>query len=437
MAVYGTRIFLSLDKVNGIPVSLVSLPTSSASSASPKLTPFPSWDMHRKDDCNQVEEAKGLQVDSVGRLWVLDKGSDNCYAKLLIFDLTNDDHTELIHRFSFYFFVNDFVLDETPNDTFAYIERWNQLHIVVFSLQRKESWIVETPGFESYSIALSPKEEPRQLYLSNWNANGLFSISVTALRNGTRIAYPTLIGIWTAMPYRMLIDSHGTVYAAFWRKSYISLSKGFQEFEEQPFYEVEKLGTSLPFTFALDSSGTFWMTELNKTAGKPSYRLLKSAVGTMSKRSSRFIPNKTKSTTDAEETSATEVQESSTLTEDMHQYWLINMIVICSIVFSAILFNLYIFVFILRIKKNYYSLPQSTNDAQQWSNFRDNKDDVGPAEVRFEEVTYTTTTRSPQHPLRLMPTSRQFFSPRDLSESDTSDAEDGDIWRGVSSFTRD
>ncbi|XP_065336594.1 protein yellow-like [Cloeon dipterum] len=72
MAVYETRIFLSLDRYyDGIPVTLVSLPTSSASSASPKLTLFPSWEMQEFGHCNKIEEAKGLEVDSIGRLWVV------------------------------------------------------------------------------------------------------------------------------------------------------------------------------------------------------------------------------------------------------------------------------------------------------------------------------------------------------------------------------
>ncbi|CAB3383651.1 Hypothetical predicted protein [Cloeon dipterum] len=177
MAVYGTRIFLSLASYEGVPVSLVTLPTSSASSAPPKLTPFPSWDINgKKGDCNKIEAAAGLQVDSIGRLWVLDSGSNTCKAKLWITDLINNDQTKLIHRFSFRHNMHDLVLDETPNGTFAYISRINQPIIFVFSLERNESWSVKTPKTRVISIALSPKEEPRKLYLSRFsnseNADG-------------------------------------------------------------------------------------------------------------------------------------------------------------------------------------------------------------------------------------------------------------------------
>ncbi|CAB3382864.1 Hypothetical predicted protein [Cloeon dipterum] len=280
MAVYGTRIFLSLENYDGIPASLVTFMTSSASFASPpKLNPFPSRGMQGKGFCNKIEQTKGMDVDSVGRLWVLDDGSENCNAKLWTIDLSNNDHTKLIHRFSFRFYMHDLVLDETPNGTFAYILRWGERNIIVFRLEGNESWIVQTPGSGVYSIALSPKskEEPRKLYLGKWDSDELYSISVTALRKETRIANPKLIGKWNARPYKMLIDNHGTMYAAFWEKNYINSWNTSQPFEEQRFYEDAGLNTYWPFNFAFDQNGTLWMTVFDKTR-KPKYRLLKTAV---------------------------------------------------------------------------------------------------------------------------------------------------------------
>ncbi|XP_065335126.1 protein yellow-like [Cloeon dipterum] len=282
MAVHGTRIVLSLYKHHiSIPASLVSLPmSSSASSAPPKLTPFPSWDMHEKGGCNKIEEVTGLQVDSVGRLWVLDNGSENCNAKLWKIDLANNNHIKLIHRFPFQKWMHDLVLDETPNETLAYITRGVEQNIVVFSLERNKSWFVDTPGIKAYSIALSPNnkdEEARQLYLGEWNFNELNSISVAALRNGTRIANSKLIGKWTAISsYRMLIDNQGTMYAAFQGNNFIYSWKTSQPFEEQRFHEVAGLDTGLPFTLALDQNGTLWMTVFDDKR-KPRYMLLKAA----------------------------------------------------------------------------------------------------------------------------------------------------------------
>ncbi|CAB3388177.1 Hypothetical predicted protein [Cloeon dipterum] len=217
MAVFGTRIFLSLEKYNvGIPVTLVSLPTSSESFAPPKLTPFPSWDVHKKyGDCNNIDRATGLEVDSVGRLWVLDDGSSHCKSKLWIFDLSNNDHTILIHHFHFCYDMHDLVLDETPNGYYAYIARWGEPNIVVFSLKREDSWILYTPGMKVFSVALSPKEEARQLYFSKYNSTELYSIPIPEIPHETQTVNPKLIGNWKASPFRILIDNHGTLYAAF------------------------------------------------------------------------------------------------------------------------------------------------------------------------------------------------------------------------------
>ncbi|XP_065334480.1 protein yellow-like [Cloeon dipterum] len=279
MAVYGSRIFFMLVPNEAIPVGLVSLPTSSASAAPPKITPFPSWDVHEYEICNHIESPKGLEVDSVGQLWVLDVGSKKCNSKIWTIDLNNNDCAEIIHQFSFYGELHELVLDETPNETFAYISRQYEQNIVVFSLERNESWTVVTPGIDVLSLALSPKDqEPRQLYLGQWNSTELYSIPVDVLRSGTRTANPKLIGNWSARPYRMLIDEHGTMYTAFLKKNFIHSWNSSQPFLEQQFFEVDGLDTYYPFTIALDQNGTLWMTVFDYER-KPRYRLFKAAVG--------------------------------------------------------------------------------------------------------------------------------------------------------------
>ncbi|CAB3379966.1 Hypothetical predicted protein [Cloeon dipterum] len=293
MAVHEKRLFLSLYKNDGIPVTLVFIPTSSASSVSPKLTPFPSWHMHDKRNyCSTIQAAKGLEVDAIGRLWVLDDGSKDCGPKLRIFTLANDAQEHFMHEFSLTYNqgynLHDLVLDKTHNNGyFAYITRKGENHIVVFSLEKNESWTVNTLGIKFFSIAFSPKakEKPAQLYLSDYYSNKLCSFSVAILRNQNRdVSSLTLIGEWTKRPYRMSTDSNGTMYAAFFAESYISTWKISQPFQEHRLYEVGALDNSLPFSFSLDSSGILWMTERKRTWGNPEYtsRLLKMAVGSKS-----------------------------------------------------------------------------------------------------------------------------------------------------------
>ncbi|XP_065334934.1 protein yellow-like [Cloeon dipterum] len=285
LAVYGERIFLSLYKNDdGIPATLVTLPKSGASSASPKLNPFPSWDMYLNEsaaNCSIIDWAQGLQVDSVGRLWVLNIGSENCDGKLWIFDLNNNNEIVLIHSFSFDGWMHDLVLDETPNGTFAYISQSGERRIAVFSLERNESWLVDTE-IKVFSITLSPKQqEPRQLYLGKYDSTELYSLSVTPLRNGTDYVDPELFGTWSASPYRMQVDNQGTLYAGLTWQHYISSLNSTQPSEEQRIYEVEKSGLLRSFTFSLDQNGTFWMFVFDHL-GRPRYRLLNAAVGARS-----------------------------------------------------------------------------------------------------------------------------------------------------------
>ncbi|CAB3376938.1 Hypothetical predicted protein [Cloeon dipterum] len=383
MAAYGTRIFISLDTYgNDIPVTLVSLPTSNASSASPSLTAFPSWNIHGKGHCNKIEKASGLEVDSVGRLWVLDSGSDTCNkSKLWTVNLSNRDQTKLIHQFPFQKLMNDLVIDETPGETLAYISQWREQTIVVFSLEKNTSWRVATPGMEFYSIALSPQEEPRQLYLSKYTSSEL-----------------------------MLMDNQGIMYTAYLDKNYIHSWNSSQPFlQKQRFLEFAGLSSRSPFTFALDQNGMLWITvfDIDK---KPRFRLLKAAVGA---KSSKVSPGTLIPTSITERPSF------------FHQYRLYIIILISFIVLCVVLSSLIILWNILRKKRN-NSLPKYTNEALQMSVFSDNQevqdedsrpsvpascDDVGTAEGLYAEAIYDRVAATPpspdlyESPIRLSPRS--------------------------------
>ncbi|CAB3375048.1 Hypothetical predicted protein [Cloeon dipterum] len=283
MAVFGKRIFLSLVDSGDISASLISMPSDGECFWPPKITPFPSWDFHKNEGCNTIQEAKGLEVDAVGRLWVLDSGNLNCPAKLWILNLTNDT-PELVHQFSFHYRLHDLVLDETPDGWNAYITRGTEYQLFVFSSKTNKSWVADLPRMIWGAVALSPKNEPsRQLFLSTEESTALYSIPVAFLQNGNLTAKPELIGNWSEKPYKMLIDNTGTMYASFWTQSYISTWDISKPFQEKRFYEARELNTWWAFSFALDSSsGTFWMTELNRTGGKYKQKILKAEIGAKS-----------------------------------------------------------------------------------------------------------------------------------------------------------
>ncbi|CAB3383826.1 Hypothetical predicted protein [Cloeon dipterum] len=290
MAVFGERLFLSLDWKYGTPATLVWLPTSGTSTAPPKLDPFPSWNLHERYNCDTIQMAKGLETDTDGRLWVVDDGNAACPGKIWIFDLLNNDKSEHIHRFpdtvvshaSGSRALHDIVLDKTPDDYIAYIRDAASEHIVAYSRKLDKSWSVKTSRKKWKSFALSPSQEARQLYLSKSFSDDFYSVSVGQLKNEGKSAHVEFIGQWKKIPSRMLIDSSNVLYAAFFNANYLAKWNISEPFHEQRFYEAGELGTIEPFTFALDTNGNLWMTELNESTGVKRQKLLKAAIGAKS-----------------------------------------------------------------------------------------------------------------------------------------------------------
>ncbi|CAB3381126.1 Hypothetical predicted protein [Cloeon dipterum] len=290
MAHFGERLFLSVESLPGIPATLVWLPTSGTATASPKLAPFPSWQLHEKDNCNSIQSVKGVETDPDGRLWVLDDGNNRCPGKLWIFNLVNRDSIERVHLFPDTVvsdtynkrWLHDIVLDKTPDDYLAYITEISYERLIVYSRKMDKSWTVETPGRKWEPSALSANREARQLYLGKYQSNELYSVSVSELQNEGGSASVKLVGEWTARPYRMLIDTGNVLSAAFFNQSYTSKWNISEPFREQPIYEVGGLQAVWPFNFALDANGTLWMTERNGTGSGNRYKLLKAEVGAKS-----------------------------------------------------------------------------------------------------------------------------------------------------------
>ncbi|XP_065335803.1 protein yellow-like [Cloeon dipterum] len=291
MAVFGERLFLSLDTYSGIPATLVWLPTSGNSTSPPKLAPFPSWHLHKKDNCDFIQAAKGMKTDTDGRLWVLDDGNKKCPGKIWIFNLLNHDTTERVHQFPDTVVSNSYirrelreiVLEKTPDDYIAYITDAKSENIVVYSRKTDKSWSIKTPRRKWESLAVSTNTEAKQLYLGRYGSKELYSVSLSELKNEGGSAAVKFIGEWTHQPYRMLIDSANVMYTAFYSWEHISKWNISQPFHEQRLHEVGR--AFWPFTFALDTNGTFWMTQRNQSVSAIRHKLLKAAV---SKRSNLF-----------------------------------------------------------------------------------------------------------------------------------------------------
>ncbi|XP_065336600.1 protein yellow-like [Cloeon dipterum] len=226
MAIFGERLFLSftIDSVFEFPVSLVWLPTSGTSTGSPTLAPFPSWDLHKEDNCDTIQMARGLQTDTDGRLWVIDNGNVFCPSKIWIFNLLNNDTIEHVHQFpdtviSGSRLLGEVVLEKTPDDYRAYITDSRSMNIVVYSRKSDKSW------------------GTRQLYLGRSGFEGLHSVSLSELQNEGGTATLTTIGKWSGRPHRIIIDTANILYAAFYDKNFLSTWNILEPFSKKQFHQ--------------------------------------------------------------------------------------------------------------------------------------------------------------------------------------------------------
>ncbi|XP_046386734.1 protein yellow-like [Ischnura elegans] len=229
---------------------------------SPPLTPFPSWEMQEPGNCSAIQYVQAVEIDPLGRMWVLDVGRRNilsplpdnrCKAKLILLDLEGGGR--VIHTYEFPdrvaprldSFLNDLVVDVNGNspdgsDWFAYITDSGGVPtlgggIVVYSLGTDESWRVtdltsmraRIPSsfarvggslailaFNVDGIAMSPKgRRDPQVYYSPLGSRGLYSLPVTALRNSKdRSAAPFVryYGRKKSQSDGMMMDSEGNLY---------------------------------------------------------------------------------------------------------------------------------------------------------------------------------------------------------------------------------
>ncbi|CAB3382138.1 Hypothetical predicted protein [Cloeon dipterum] len=288
MAVFEKRVFLSLHQNEGAPLTLVSLPLSNASAPPPKLAPFPSEQLHinYKNKCEAIQAARGIDVDSAGRLWVLDAGSSNCPSKLWIFNLLNNDATELVHTFpssvisriSKKRMVHDLVLDETQDDCLAFIADSKADHLVVFSMKSNTSWPVKTQEGGKFG-ALARSAQSLYLMKKMQDQNNLYSVSLAELEAGSRSVNMTSSN-FTETPYRMLIDACCNLYAAVENMNHIKKWKLADLSTEQILFgNYTMTSTVIPFTLALDKCGNLWMTEDQGGNKKPRFKLQMASVG--------------------------------------------------------------------------------------------------------------------------------------------------------------
>jgi len=225
----------------------------------------------------------GLEVDSHGRLWVVDAGRlftrqtqrrrdmDKCPAKLLLFDLNNNN--SLLVSFEFpesvvshnSSLLSDLVLDKTSDDWLAYISDSSNGAIVVFSLEKKKAWKAEhasmkpaVPEHEPLplgrdlgvsGLALSPIRDRTFLYFSTLSSNELFSVPVSELRAGSEALTVKSVGTRSAPSRGMSMDNRGVMYFGLLGKQSVARWDTRNSFNEEVVFQVMQNRNTLAFPF--------------------------------------------------------------------------------------------------------------------------------------------------------------------------------------------
>ncbi|XP_071448642.1 major royal jelly protein 1-like [Hetaerina americana] len=249
----------------GVPSTLNWVPVCPTSGGpcltSPPLSPFPSWEMQQTGNCSAIQCAQAMEIDPLGRMWVLDVGRRNimtalpnnlCPPKLLLLDL--NDGGRILHTHVFpnrvaprlTSFLSDLVVDASGNpngsDWFAYVTDSGGVPtlggaIVVFHLGSDASWrVVDLPSMRARvptsvavvggclalltsnvdGIAMSPrgKRDP-QVYYSPLGSRRLYSLPAAALQNSrirSAIPFVRYYGQKSSQSDGMMMDSKGNLY---------------------------------------------------------------------------------------------------------------------------------------------------------------------------------------------------------------------------------
>ncbi|KAI5739399.1 hypothetical protein M8J77_018863 [Diaphorina citri] len=158
--VWRNKLFVTVPRwEDGVPSTLNYIPLDAATSSSPNLIPYPSWEANQvppqpQDQCDTLTTTYRIKADSCDRLWVLDSGTVGignttkqiCPYAIHVFDLKTDRR---IRKYQFRpedilpgTFIANIAVDVGKNceDTFLYASDELAYGLLSYSWEENTSW---------------------------------------------------------------------------------------------------------------------------------------------------------------------------------------------------------------------------------------------------------------------------------------------------------
>ncbi|KAJ8665212.1 hypothetical protein QAD02_006874 [Eretmocerus hayati] len=301
--VWKDKIYLTSPRYkDGIPATLMVVPVEPTDgNSSPNLAPYPSWSMQEIGNCSALQYVQSMEIDPLGRMWVLDTGRINllqlktqnlCPPRLVIFDLEEDGRILLDYEFPEdvappdLAFLDDIVL-EHEDGGFAYITDTalsGTPGIIVFSLAERESWRVEhdsmkptdvdftvqydnTPvdipvGLDGIALSPASTEGDRTLYYSPLSSYTVYSIPTQVLRSRPSDIEDdlTILGTRQSQSDGMIMSADGRLFFGLVGDNAVSVwdsaEPPFSDNQHQIFQD--NIVMQWPDTFSIDIDGNLW-----------------------------------------------------------------------------------------------------------------------------------------------------------------------------------
>ncbi|KAF2905071.1 hypothetical protein ILUMI_01099 [Ignelater luminosus] len=255
VTIFDNWFYLTMPRMKpGVPATLGRIPVNDVNDTAPLVSPFPTWEFNKLNDCGVLQNVQNTEIDPKGEIWIIDGGHSNsltptpiknCPAKLVIFDIksnrvvaTHIFPEEVASRSAN--FLYDLVVDSERE--FAYItdNSRDDPGIIVFSRTENQSWKIRhsrtmkadssaqkfevndvpiSSPINVAGIALSPKSNnnDREVFYCPLSSLHLYSISASVLRNrsNSNKDYSGIvkdIGVKASQSDGMIMSNQGVLY---------------------------------------------------------------------------------------------------------------------------------------------------------------------------------------------------------------------------------